>query len=308
MEDLPESYTLESVEQLRAIADELRLRILRQLVEQAMTVSQLAVVLGQAPNKVNYHVHELERVGLLKRVETREKGGFLEKYYRAVARNINGPDMLIRSLPSDEAIELLTQVVHPLFQGVIHAGQHLLHTPPAEHANLVIQLSPGQYWLTPAELADLSTQLNGLLASYTVQRNIDQEHAYTTLWLAYPSLPALHPQDETLPPSVSASTLSDAPAKPLKRELTFIAGTKYVTRQDLEESLAQGEAWALYMVGTITFAEDIPPALVERAISRFHLWGKLTAASAVREVLKRKGEEAHKRQNPRSGSTPPAAP
>lgn len=297
MEDLPESYTLETVEQLRAIADELRLRILRQLVDQAMTVSQLAVLLGQAPNKVNYHVHELEKVGLLKLVETREKGGFLEKYFRAVARNINGPDSLIRGLPSDEAIELLAGILHPLFQGVLQAGQHLLHAPPEEHTDYAIHLSPGQYWMTPAELADLRKHLSGLLASYTVRRDIDQEQAYTTLWMAYPTLPSPSPQDEALPSRTSALDPSNAPAKPPKRELTIIAGTKHVTRQDLEESLAKGESWDLYMMGTITFDEDIPSALVEQAIACFHLWGKLTAAPAVREVLTRKGEEVHKRRN-----------
>jgi len=75
-----ERYEIENIEQLRAIADVLRLRIIDILQKQPMTVTQLGEVLGLAPAKVHYHVRELERVGLLRLVETREKGGILEKY------------------------------------------------------------------------------------------------------------------------------------------------------------------------------------------------------------------------------------
>ena len=54
-----------------------------------MTVTQLGDILGIAPARVHYHVRELEKVGLLCPVETREKGGILEKYYQPVAKNIS---------------------------------------------------------------------------------------------------------------------------------------------------------------------------------------------------------------------------
>ena len=69
-----EQYEIETIEQLRAIADLLRLRIVDILKEKPMTVTQLGEALGQAPAKVHYHVRELEKVGLLRLVETREKG------------------------------------------------------------------------------------------------------------------------------------------------------------------------------------------------------------------------------------------
>ena len=57
--DLPEVYELETLEQLRAIADELRTRIAEALTHRAMTVTQLGELLGQAPAKIHYHVREL---------------------------------------------------------------------------------------------------------------------------------------------------------------------------------------------------------------------------------------------------------
>ena len=77
------SWTLE---QLRAIADELRTRIVEALTHRAMTVTQLGEMLGHTPAKIHYHVRELERVKLIRLVATHPKSGILEKYYRAIAK------------------------------------------------------------------------------------------------------------------------------------------------------------------------------------------------------------------------------
>ncbi len=63
-----EFYEIESIEQLRAIADMLRLRIFEILQQKPMTVTQLGEELGEAPAKVHYHVRELEKLGLLRLV------------------------------------------------------------------------------------------------------------------------------------------------------------------------------------------------------------------------------------------------
>src|SRR5579875_2308990 len=98
---MQERYEIETLEQLRAIADMLRLRIVDLLYERPMTVTQLAERLGIAPAKVHYHVRELEKVGLLRLVETREKGGILEKYYQPVARDIAVEKQLLSAPPAD---------------------------------------------------------------------------------------------------------------------------------------------------------------------------------------------------------------
>ncbi len=95
MEEIPEVYYLETVEQLRAIADPLRLRIVDALSQRALTATMLGETLGLPANKAHYHARELEKAGLARIVETREKGGILEKYYRAVARTLNVPGTLL---------------------------------------------------------------------------------------------------------------------------------------------------------------------------------------------------------------------
>src|ERR1700737_2475594 len=98
---MQERYEIETIEQLRAIADVLRLRIIDLLQHQPMTVTQLGDMLEMAPAKVHYHVRELEKVGLLELVETREKGGILEKYYQPIAREISMKKALFSSPPDE---------------------------------------------------------------------------------------------------------------------------------------------------------------------------------------------------------------
>lgn len=72
--------------QIKAIADEKRIRLLDLLVERSATVAQLAAEFGEAHAKVYYHVKELERAGLVEMVEQTARSGAAEKHYRAKAR------------------------------------------------------------------------------------------------------------------------------------------------------------------------------------------------------------------------------
>lgn len=288
MDTIPESYELETIEQLRAAADELRLRVIEQLALQAMTVTQLAELLGEAPNRLHYHVRELERVGLLKKVETREKGAILEKYYRTVAKNITIPRTLLSSMAPDEVAAMLNEVVQPFFQGFTRAAEQLMHIPTEDQPDYVFQISPGHFWMTREEMVGVSEQIAALLKPYEERRDREGEREQTILWLAYPT--ALSGVQEDADAMVQRSD----PARPLKQELLLQAGFVRYTRQDLEKHLAQGGTLNMYMLGTCTFADDVSPDLVERAIVGFHLKGKLNASPEVREVLKRKGGEAGK--------------
>src|SRR5438270_5478558 len=120
-----ESYEIENIEQLRAIADMLRVRIIDLLQKQPMTVTQIGEELGEAPAKIHYHVRELERVGLLRRVETREKGGILEKYYQPIAREFSVEKSLL-SAPPDEAVAVVGRVLNQIKEGFQRALRAVL--------------------------------------------------------------------------------------------------------------------------------------------------------------------------------------
>lgn len=89
---------LNTLEEIKVISDPFRLKILFVFEEghTPLTVKQMAVKLEEVPAKVHYHVKELERIGVLEIVETKEKAGIVEKYYMPTAeifkveRNISG--------------------------------------------------------------------------------------------------------------------------------------------------------------------------------------------------------------------------
>jgi DNA-binding transcriptional ArsR family regulator len=114
---LPTEYVLNDLEQLQAIADPLRLRLLELLSQKAMTVTQVANALGEKPNRLYYHINKLEQVGLVRLVETRPYRGILEKYYQAVAEEFKTDESLLRLREeTQETTESLYQAMRAVFE------------------------------------------------------------------------------------------------------------------------------------------------------------------------------------------------
>lgn len=80
-------HVLDDLEQIRILADPLRLRILEVFGESEHTTLQVAHILGEKPTKLYYHVDQLEKIGVIELVRTQAKRGTLEKYYRAIAKS-----------------------------------------------------------------------------------------------------------------------------------------------------------------------------------------------------------------------------
>lgn len=70
---------------LQALAHPIRVQILESLREPA-SAATVARRIGLARQKVNYHLKELARAGLVQQVGERRVGNFMESVYRAVAR------------------------------------------------------------------------------------------------------------------------------------------------------------------------------------------------------------------------------
>lgn len=82
-----DSLVLKDLQQIKSVSDPLRVKVLEILIEREATVKQVADLLGQSSAKMHYHIKELEKQNVIKLVQTVEKGGILEKYYRAVAKS-----------------------------------------------------------------------------------------------------------------------------------------------------------------------------------------------------------------------------
>ena len=299
--DIPEVYELETLEQLRAIADELRTRIVEALIHRAMTVTQVGEMLGQAPAKIHYHVRELERVGLIRLVATREKSGILEKYYRAVAKSFTGTKTLLSTVPSDETLATMRAFLDNITQGFLRATEFTARNQLWENPK-VWGLNTTQIWLTNDEMKELAQRIQAEFDQYPSPRGIAGEEERTIVMMGYDPRIAEESRGETeaspsftaTPPPPLSPSLPRRHSRPRKVQgrtrarYMVVVGSHTLKRADLEEAIAQNRQFDISAVGVYTFADDVTPELVEQAITHFRHRGALNASPAVREALKRK--------------------
>ncbi|HEU4784591.1 MAG TPA: helix-turn-helix domain-containing protein [Ktedonobacterales bacterium] len=303
--DLPETYELETLEQLRAIADELRSRIAEALSHRPMTVTQVGEMLGQAPAKIHYHVRELERVGLVRLVATREKSGILEKYYRAVARGFTASKTLLRTVPSDEALAAMRAYLDNALQGFLRATEYTVRNQLWENPK-VWGFNSTQIWVTTDEMKELAKRVQAELDRYSAPRGVEGEEERSFIMMGYdPRIADESRVEPEAPPPAQAFSrqppdMPDMPPPPKKPQPprkvqgrtrarhVVVVGAYAFNRAYLEEAIAENRRLDISVIGICTVADDVTPDLVEQAISHFRHRGVLNASPAVREALKRK--------------------
>jgi len=79
-------HVVEDIEALQVLGHPLRVRILEALREPG-SAATVAREVGETRQKVNYHLKELERVGLVTPVGERRAGNFIETLYEAAGRS-----------------------------------------------------------------------------------------------------------------------------------------------------------------------------------------------------------------------------
>jgi DNA-binding transcriptional ArsR family regulator len=288
MDDIPAIFEAETIEQVRVLADDLRVRILQALVDEPMTVTQLGDRLHMAPAKIHYHVRELQRVGFLRLVAVREKGGILEKYYRAVARDISIRPNLINSAPTDELVRTGFEFIGNLRDSFLRAigRQDDSNTRRAS-------LGLSHLWLTDAEMEQLMAGIGDVLDEYTTPRGLEGERERTLAFLWYDTELGAETDEVATESRDSSAPHGIGGSFELKRGRQFAGGALTWTRSDLEKALERGESLDITVLGLVTFADDVTADLVDRAVYRFRHRGKLRASADVRNALKQKEKPAN---------------
>lgn len=151
------------MEEVRTIADPLRLQMIIQMAE-PKTAKQLAVALGVPVTRLYYHLSRLEEHKLVKVVRRRQVSGIEEKTYQAAANNFQLAAKLWASKStSAEAMSALVDVVRT--ELAVAAGSddrsQLGHTDSSIPIFTLTRLS-----LTQAQVHDLVDRLNLIVDEY----------------------------------------------------------------------------------------------------------------------------------------------
>lgn len=182
MEELADTFVVDHLDQLRALADPLRMRILEQLVRRPMTMSQLGEVFGETTAKMHYHVHELEKFGFIKLVEKRERGGFIEKYYRTVARDVSIAPELLRTSPTSDIARTTQEYFDTISREVLHSITRTVEQPGTPAC---LHITDETLWLTGQEFDEVQRQLRAILEPYRERRGVPGEQTWLLHFIAH---------------------------------------------------------------------------------------------------------------------------
>jgi hypothetical protein len=143
-----------------------------------MTMSQLGDAFGESTSKMHYHVRELEKFGFIKLVEKRERGGFIEKYYRAVARDVRVPPELLRASPTNE----LARPIQDYFEKV---SREVLRSITRQQEQACFSVLDATLWVTREELDEMERQFQAILSPYHERRGIAGEQPLLAHFIAH---------------------------------------------------------------------------------------------------------------------------
>lgn len=196
-DNIAERITLTSLDQLRVIADPYRLNILRMLQAAPATTKMLADRIGDVPGKVHYHVRELARLGLIHLVHKQEKGGVVEKYYRAIARVFEPDPSLLRIQDKQEVPHHVALVSRVRDEFISVTDQRLRAEEGAGDADEattnaapMVSFDVGeQFYLTDEQVKELHSFITNMLEDARKSGKSDEagKHQYTIGLFIYPT-------------------------------------------------------------------------------------------------------------------------
>lgn len=113
---MKDTFVIDRPEQLKALADPLRQRLLNAFCCNPATTRQVADLLGEQATRLYHHVKLLENAGLIQLVETKQNRGTIEKYYLATAHNfiVDHQMLSAQSAEDDPMLESQSMIVNML--------------------------------------------------------------------------------------------------------------------------------------------------------------------------------------------------
>ena len=136
MPELPLSLEVNTLRQMKALADPVRHRILGIIQSRPATAKQIADRLKMSPGTIGHHLHALEAAGLAKVVARRLVRGIVAKYYTRTARifTYNFPTDVTGDMPMP--VSFLVSARDELAEALADNGPDLPTKTAFPHARL----------------------------------------------------------------------------------------------------------------------------------------------------------------------------
>lgn len=191
---MDDSYVLKDLEQIKALADPLRLKIYKALCGPPRTTKQVAEELGESPTKLYRHVNLLAKLKLIKLIKTQRNRGTVEKYYQAVAQDLEIDRKVFSTLPREKAIAAFYEVVNGIFQTTLSEIRHTLEAKRFEPqtAQQAITLIREEVRANPAQIEQIKPQLQEWVNAFAAHNDPEGQAQYKLTLLLYPTSVSEH--------------------------------------------------------------------------------------------------------------------
>ena len=179
---MPETYHVTDLEQVRLLADPLKLRIIQSFAEAPKTTRDVASQLGENLPRLYRHVDALLDAGLIEIVAERQKRGTVERTFRAIAQRYEVDRSLFAVQGGNKAV-----------RDIFRAGEDEMMAALDEvHDDLEPLCMRLRIKASPEQLRGLRTRLEEWLASAQETEGAQRDERVATAG----ALIAFYPVDE----------------------------------------------------------------------------------------------------------------
>lgn len=182
-------FIIRDLEQLKILADPLRVRIMEALRDQPKTTKQVATLLGENPTRLYHHVDLLEQAGVIQLTRTRRKRGTMEKYYQLAAEEISiAPNLFSVQSQVDEAVQALLEAYTALLQATLADIRRTLESRQTETRNKKhsVLINRSTIRASKRTIDRLRKKLTELLGEWEAADRKDGKFAYRLTTICYP--------------------------------------------------------------------------------------------------------------------------
>lgn len=190
---ISETHVVRSPEQAAALLNPLRAEILAHTREPA-SAAEVARKIGDSPQRINYHLKALEKVGLVRRVGARQVRNLVEVLYQAIAKSFLLSEAVGLDSWAAERIKEQGSLAHliTLSERIRRDALLLMEQSETEReipsASLQMKVHLDSEERRNAFLRDYAAMLEELVSRYGAAEDRD-ENAFRVAAVIYPEIP-----------------------------------------------------------------------------------------------------------------------
>lgn len=190
---ISETHVVRSPEQAAALLNPLRAEILAHTREPA-SAAEVARKIGDTPQRINYHLKALEKVGLVRRVGARQVRNLVEVLYQAIAKSFLLSEAVGLDSWAAERIKEQGSLAHliTLSERIRRDALLLMEQSETEReipsASLQMKVHLDSEERRNAFLRDYAAMLEELVSRYGAAEDSD-ENAFRVAAVIYPEIP-----------------------------------------------------------------------------------------------------------------------